>query len=134
VWAENHDRFFYGIPGSDRRGFKVADDTRGPAFDPTNGERVVGQETLKLVREYVAFRFPALKDAPLLETRVCQYEQTPDSNFIIDRHPALENVWIAGGGSGHGFKHGPAIGEMVANLILKDGEPPATWHLDRFNR
>ncbi len=134
VWADHRDHFFYGIPGSDRRGFKIADDTRGPDFDPTSGERVVSQETLKDIREYVAFRFPALKDAPLVETRVCQYEQTPDSHFIIDRHPAMENVWIVGGGSGHGFKHGPAIGEMVTDLLLKDREPEAIWRLARFKR
>ena len=118
--ADHRGRFRYGIPGSDRRGFKIADDTRGAVFDPTNGERAVSHETLKDIREYVGFRFPALKDAPLVETRVCQYEQTPDSHFIIDRHPKMENVWIAGGGSGHGFKHGPAIGEMMAELILRD--------------
>jgi glycine/D-amino acid oxidase-like deaminating enzyme len=73
-----------------------------------------------------------LKDAPLVETRVCQYEQTPDSHFVIDRHPENENVWLAGGGSGHGFKHGPAVGEMMAEAILKDGEPAAVWRLDRF--
>jgi len=138
VWADHHGRFRYGIPGAPsgdaRRGFKIADDTRGPAFDPTHGERVINPETLADIREYVAFRFPALKDAPLLETRVCQYEQTPDSHFIVDRHPANENVWIVGGGSGHGFKHGPALGEMMAELILKDRKPPAMWRLDRFNR
>jgi sarcosine oxidase len=132
VWADHRGRFRYGIPGSDRRGFKIADDTRGPAFDPTNGERIVSQETLKDIREYVGFRFPALKDAPLVETRVCQYEQTPDSHFILDRHPAMENVWIVGGGSGHGFKHGPAVGEMMAELILKQGEPSAIFRLARF--
>ncbi len=134
VWADHRGRFRYGIPGSDRRGFKIADDTRGPGFDPTDGERVVSQETLRDTREYVGFRFPALKDAPLVETRVCQYEQTPDSHFILDRHPATENVWIVGGGSGHGFKHGPAIGEMMAELILKDREPDALWRLARFKR
>lgn len=134
VWADHRGRFRYGIPGSDRRGFKIADDTRGPEFDPTNGERVVSAETLKDVREYVAFRFPALKNAPLIETRVCQYEQTPDSHFIIDRHPENGNVWLVGGGSGHGFKHGPAVGEMVAELILKDHEPAAVWRLDRFQK
>jgi sarcosine oxidase len=132
VWGDHRGRFFYGIPGSGRRGFKVADDTRGPAFDPTNGERVVSQETLKEVREYVGFRFPALKDAPLVETRVCQYEQTPDGHFIVDRHPANENVWLLGGGSGHGFKHGPAVGEMMAELILRERESEAGWRLDRF--
>ena len=132
VWADHRGRFRYGIPGRDRRGFKIADDTRGPAFDPTDGERVVSPETLKEIREYVGFRFPALKNAPLVETRVCQYEQTPDSHFIIDRHPTAANVWIVGGGSGHGFKHGPAVGEMVAELILKEREADAIWRLARF--
>ena len=134
VWGDHRDHFFYGIPGSDRRGFKVADDTRGPAFDPTSGERVVSQETLRCVREYLAVRFPALKDAPLIESRVCQYEQTADSNFIVDRHPEMENVCLLGGGSGHGFKHGPALGEMMAELILREREPEAFWRLSRFSK
>lgn len=132
VWADHRGHFLYGIPGNDRRGFKVADDTRGPEFDPTSGERVVSPEALKYVREYVGFRFPALKDAPLTESRVCQYEQTPDSHFIIDRHPKNPDFWLLGGGSGHGFKHGPAIAEMMARLILRDGEPEAAWRLSRF--
>jgi glycine/D-amino acid oxidase-like deaminating enzyme len=132
VWGDHGKRFFYGIPGSDRRGFKLADDTRGEAFDPTGGERVVSPATLKRVREYMAFRFPAMKDAPLLETRVCQYEQTSDSHFILDRHPRMENVWVVGGGSGHGFKHGPAVGELAADLVTNDGEPDAFWQLSRF--
>lgn len=134
VWGDHRGRFRYGIPGSDRRGFKIADDTRGPAFDPTDGERAIDPETLREIREYVGFRFPALKNAPLIETRVCQYEQTPDSHFIIDRHPVTQNVWIVGGGSGHGFKHGPAVGEMVAELIFKDREPDAIWRLSRFRK
>jgi sarcosine oxidase len=133
VWADHLETFRYGIPGSGRRGFKVADDTRGPDFDPTGGERVVSQETLRDVREYLAFRFPALKDAPLIETRVCQYEQTPDSHFLVDRHPENERIWFLGGGSGHGFKHGPAIGEMMARLILEEREPNSIWRLNRFS-
>jgi len=132
VWADHLGRFRYGIPGSDRRGFKIADDTRGAEFDPTCGERVVDASTLKDIREYVAFRFPALKGAPLIETRVCQYEQTPDSHFIIDRHPESKNVWLVGGGSGHGFKHGPAVGEMMAELLLKGRSPASVWSLERF--
>ncbi len=132
VWADHREHFFYGIPGSDRRGFKIADDTRGKEFDPINGERVISPNALKRVREYLAFRFPALKDAPLLESRVCQYEQTPDGHFIVDRHPKCGNVWLVGGGSGHGFKHGPAVGEMMAELILKEREPQAIWRLERF--
>ncbi len=132
AWGDHRGHFFYGIPGSDSRGFKVADDTRGPRFDPTNGKRTVSLQTLRSVREYIAFRFPKLKDAPLLETRVCQYEQTLDSHFIVDHHPEAENVWIVGGGSGHGFKHGPALGEFVARLILKGRESNPAWHLSRF--
>lgn len=132
VWADHRGRFRYGIPGSGRRGFKIADDTRGPEFEPTSGQRMVSAETLKDIREYVGFRFPALKDAPAVETRVCQYEQTPDGDFIVDRHPANEKVWLLGGGSGHGFKHGPAVGEMMAELVLKDREPLALWSLKRF--
>ncbi|MGA7218071.1 MAG: FAD-dependent oxidoreductase, partial [Candidatus Sulfotelmatobacter sp.] len=98
VWGDHGERFFYGIPGSDRRGFKVADDTRGETFDPTSGERIVTPATLKRVREYLEFRFPGMKGAPLIETRVCQYEQTPDSHFIVDRHPRMETVWLLGGG------------------------------------
>jgi sarcosine oxidase len=138
VWADHRDHFYYGIPGAlsgdARRGFKIADDTRGPTFDPTNGERVASPKTLKAVREYIALRFPVLKDAPLLETRVCQYEQTPDSHFILDRHPKNENVWLVGGGSGHGFKHGPAIGELMAELILKEKDSPPIWRLARFQK
>jgi len=133
VWADHRGRFMYGIPGNQARGFKIADDTRGPDFDPTTGERVVSQENLEIARDYMAFRFPGMKDAPLVETRVCQYEQTADSHFIIDRHPAAERVWLVGGGSGHGFKHGPALGEMVAKLVMEDRESEHWWRLERFS-
>jgi glycine/D-amino acid oxidase-like deaminating enzyme len=132
VWADHGDHFIYGIPGNQGRGFKVADDTRGAEFDPTSGERQVSDEGLAAARSYLAYRFPGMKDAPLLETRVCQYENTTDHNFIVDRHPHNANVWILGGGSGHGFKHGPAIGEMVAKLVLKDETADAVFRLARF--
>jgi glycine/D-amino acid oxidase-like deaminating enzyme len=118
VWVEVGERLFYGIPGNERRGFKVADDTRGPAFDPTSGERVAGGDALALARALLARRFPALAAAPVVESRVCQYENTPDHNFVLDRHPAADNVWLVGGGSGHGFKFAPAWGEQVAETVL----------------
>ena len=72
----------------------------------------------------MAYRFPALARQPVIGSRVCQTEYTPDRNFIIDRHPDFDNVWIVGGGSGHGFKHGPAVGEFAANRILgRDIDP-----------
>ncbi len=132
VWADHRDHFMYGIPGNQGRGFKLGDDTRGPEFDPTSGQRLVSEETLAEARRYLAYRFPGMKDAPLVETRVCQYEDTPDHNFIIDRHPGNANLWIVGGGSGHGFKHGPALGEMVAKLVLKDETADPLYHLERF--
>jgi sarcosine oxidase len=134
VWADHRDCFIYGIPSSDGRGFKVADDTRGPDFDPTSGERTVNEEGLKAIRDYVAFRFPAMKDAPLVETRVCQYENSPDHHLIVDRHPNTKNVWIVGGGSGHGFKHGPALGEMLAKWVIEEQDPDPQFQLSRFNR
>ncbi|MEO8432338.1 MAG: FAD-dependent oxidoreductase [Acidobacteriota bacterium] len=130
VWVEI-PRFFYGIPGNDRRGFKIADDSRGEPFDPTDGERVVSAGGLQSAREYIARRFPALARAPLVESRVCQYENSPDSHFVIDRHPGAENVWIAGGGSGHGFKHGPAVGEVVARAVSGEKAPDALFSLAR---
>ncbi len=133
VWADHSDRFMYGIPGNEGRGFKLADDTRGPQFDPTSGERLITADRLAEARRYLAYRFPGMKDAPLVEARVCQYEDTADRNFIIDRHPAKQNVWFVGGGSGHGFKHGPALGEMTAKLVLKDGDAIADYRLSRFS-
>ena len=132
VWADHGRGFIYGIPGNEWRGFKVADDTRGPPFDPTTGERVPTPEALKAAREYLAFRFPGLKGAPLVEARVCQYENSPDEHFIIDRHPAATNVWLVGGGSGHGFKHGPAVGELVAKLVVGGEVAPPEFRLSRF--
>jgi len=134
VWADHGDRFIYGMPAGDGRGFKVADDTHGPEFDATSGDRTASAEALQLARDYVGFRFPGMKNAPLVETRVCQYENTPDSDFIIDRHPRAENVWIVGGGSGHGFKHGPALGEMVSESVIEQKEPDPRFRLSRFAR
>jgi len=134
VWADHRGRFFYGIPGNLGRGFKITDDTRGPAFDPTSGERVISPELLKSVREYMGFRFPGMTNAPLIESRVCQYENSPDTHLILDRHPRRENIWLLGGGSGHGFKHGPALGEMVAGWIVHDKKEVDPWfRLTRFD-
>jgi sarcosine oxidase len=134
VWADHRDRFIYGIPAGEGRGFKIADDTRGPAFDPTSGERTASTETMEMLRDYLSFRFPAMKGSTLVETQVCQYENTPDDDFIIDRHPQTRNVWIVGGGSGHGFKHGPAIGEMVAGLVMEGKDADAMFRLGRFGK
>jgi monomeric sarcosine oxidase len=111
----------YGAPDLEGRGFKIALDRHGPVIDPDRVERALTPEVLAEVRAYLAARFPALKGAPLLESRVCQYENTPHGDFLVDRHPGFENVWLLGGGSGHGFKHGPAIGEYIAARLLGTG-------------
>jgi sarcosine oxidase len=131
VWIEVGEHLFYGIPGNEGRGFKVADDTRGPAFDPTSGSRLATPEALAGARALLSRRFPALSQAPLLESRVCQYENTPDLHFLLDRHPAAANVWLVGGGSGHGFKFAPAWGEQVAETVLGRRPPEPFFTLAR---
>lgn len=121
VWADFGEEI-YGLPDFEGRGFKVSLDRHGPAIDPDTGARVLTPETLATVRDYVARRFPTLKDAPLLSNEVCQYENTSNGDFLIDRHPERENVWLVGGGSGHGFKHGPALGEYVTARIVEGGK------------
>jgi glycine/D-amino acid oxidase-like deaminating enzyme len=78
---------------------------------------------------FLAERFPTLADAPLNESRVCQYENTSNGDLLIDRHPEFQNVWLVGGGSGHGFKHGPAVGEYVAKHVLDGGLPDPRFTL-----
>ena len=134
TWIDGDKHPFFGVPGNHWRGFKIADDTRGPVIDPSTMEREISQEKLSAARAYMKLRFPALSDAPLLESRVCQYENSTDHNFILDRHPESDNVWIVGGGSGHGFKHGPVMGEMLADAVLGSKEPPTEMGLGRLLR
>jgi sarcosine oxidase len=149
IWPTRQDVFFFGVPRGDsrfsalhmpawvdfgaeiyslpdieNRGLKVAYDAHGPAFDPETGQRVVSQASIRRMQSLVARVFPALADAPVVETRVCQYENTSNGDFLID--------WIApgiiavGGGSGHGFKHGPAVAAYAADLAEGRGNsiPP----------
>jgi len=116
----------YALPDLEGRGVKLAIDRHGPPFDPDTGDRVVSNEELTEVRRYLAWRLPDMKDAPVTETRVCQYENTSNGDFLIDRHPEFDNVWLVGGGSGHGFKHGPSVGEYVSARIdgVEEGIEP----------
>lgn len=133
VWVDFGERLTYGIPGNVNRGFKVADDTSGPRFDPTDGSRDLTPGGVAGAREFLARRFPALARAPLLGGEVCQYEASPDSHFVVDRHPRASNVWIAGGGSGHGFKMGPVLGELLADAALARRQLTVPeWSLSRF--
>jgi monomeric sarcosine oxidase len=124
TWLVLHDEF-YGMPCLEGRGFKIAHDRHGPLVNPDTQSRTPTAEAIDAARKYLALRFPALKDAPVVESRVCQYENTSNGDFLIDRHPAFENVWIVGGGSGHGFKHGPSVGDYAASLMLSNSRADA---------
>jgi sarcosine oxidase len=120
----------YGMPDLETRGLKIALDRHGERVDPDTQSRIVSAEAVEEIRRYVARRFPALRDAPIVETRVCQYENTSSGDFLIDQHPEMENVWLVGGGSGHGFKHGPALGEYVVGRILNGTPGEARFSLE----
>ena len=129
TWLFQED-LVYGMPDIEGRGLKIAFDEHGERVDPDTQSRIVSPEMTKAVRAYVARRFPALGDAPIVETRVCQYENTSSGDFLIDRHPEMENVWFAGGGSGHGFKHGPAVGEYLARQLREGRKPEPRFSLE----
>ena len=119
TWLVKNDEC-YGMPNLENRGFKIAIDRHGEPVDPDSQSRIVTEREAREIRQYVAFRFPGLRDSPIVETRVCQYENTSSGDFLIDRHPEMSNVWFVGGGSGHGFKHGPAVGEYIARQLLEN--------------
>jgi sarcosine oxidase len=128
TWLFQED-LVYGMPDIEGRGLKIALDEHGERVDPDTQSRIVSPAMTETVRKYVARRFPALSDAPIVETRVCQYENTSSGDFLIDRHPGIENVWFVGGGSGHGFKHGPAVGEYVTGRLLDGSAAEARFSL-----
>ena len=130
IWLDITDpRCPYGFPDLEARGVKIAFDLHGEPFDPDSVDRFVSMERVHEMREFLGERFPALRNAALNESRVCQYENTSNGDFLIDRHPHFDNVWICGGGSGHGFKHGPAVGEYAGAMVLGRGTPEPRFSL-----
>ena len=111
------------MPDIDGRGVKVGIDEHGPPIDPDTDDRIADAASDRRARELAGAAVPGAGRARRsIETRVCQYENTSNGDFLIDRHPDYDNVWIVGGGSGHGFKHGPAVGELAA----RHGAAPAS--------
>ncbi|MGA2097627.1 MAG: FAD-dependent oxidoreductase [Candidatus Acidiferrum sp.] len=129
TWLFQEDEY-YGMPDIEGRGLKIALDHHGERVDPDTQSRLPTGVEAEVVHKYVASRFPALKGAPVVETRVCQYENTSNGDFLIDHHPQMENVWFVGGGSGHGFKHGPAVGEYLAGQLLDKAKAEPRFSLD----
>jgi len=124
VWADfNEGAMVYGMPDLEGQGFKFAFDAHGPTVDPDTQSREVGAEGVARARAYLAQRFPDLAEAPLIHARVCQYENSSNGDFLIDRLPGHDRVWLVGAGSGHGFKHGPAVGRRVAAHVLDSSTP-----------
>jgi glycine/D-amino acid oxidase-like deaminating enzyme len=141
VWCDFSSLYpnvmMYGIPasGSDAagRGFKIAEDVLGNDFDPDTTERETTARWLDKSREFMHHRFPILRGMPLSESRVCQYENTPDAHFLIDKLPTASNVWVMGGGSGHGYKMGASVGEMMTKLIGGEADVNPIFSFERFN-
>jgi glycine/D-amino acid oxidase-like deaminating enzyme len=125
----DYDGAAYGLGALDGYGVKVAPDVEGRPFDPDTRDRTPAPENERRARELVAQRFPALKDAPISSTAVCQYSLTADTEFIAAPHPEHPGVWLLGGGSGHGFKHGPALAERMAAWIGEDEGPEPRFGL-----
>ena len=111
---------FYGFPSFDGVSIKTSPDWLGPVERPDDSARVCADDTIEAARAFLRGRLPGIADQPLARTSTCFYEVAPDAHFVIDRHPALGDVWVAGGGTGHAFKHGPVIGEYVAALVTND--------------
>ncbi len=131
VWVDVDGKdFYYGIPGNTYRGFKIGVDQRGESFNPSTGDRTYNPIVLSKARQFLAHRFPDLRNAPLIENRVCPYENSPDGNFVFDHHPRAANLFFLGGGSGHGFKHGPALGELVSSVFSGTRKIPAFFRID----
>ena len=111
-WCD-YDLAMYGTADLDALGVKAATDVEGPPLDP-DADLPDTADTEPVVRAYLGRRFPALADARLVESRTCRYEITVDTHFLAAPHPDEPGVWLVGGGSGHGFKHGPAMAERLA--------------------
>ena len=121
-WVE-YDAGFYGHGDIGGLGVKVAPDMPSDEVDPDTVERLPLREREEAARAFTARRFPSLGGAPVIGARVCQYDLSADSHFVFGRHPERPTWWLFGGGSGHGFKHGPALAEYIADCIEERRDP-----------
>ncbi len=134
IWLEFSppDYMRYGIPDHFNSGFKVAYDERDESLDPDRDDREVTPDKLKEITDAIVHRFPALNGTEMIEHKVCVYENSKDGEFIMDQTPGFSNGILLGGSSGHGFKMGPAIGEMVKDKIASGIGFPGAFKLERL--
>ena len=125
----DYDAAIYGTGDLDDLGVKAASDHAGPPLAPDAPLPPATSAGEAEVRAFLAERFPALATAPLASARTCRYELTPDGHFLAAPHPEHPSVWLLGGGSGHGFKHGPAMAERMADALHGRAELPARFGL-----
>jgi glycine/D-amino acid oxidase-like deaminating enzyme len=122
------DASAYGHGLVEPHGMKVASDREGEPVEP--GLRPEASAAgLAAARDYLATRFPALANAPVRSAPSCHYSLTDDGNFLFARHPGHERVWLLGGGSGHGYKHGPAVAEHAAQALAGATDPEPRFAL-----
>jgi glycine/D-amino acid oxidase-like deaminating enzyme len=122
----------YGFPSIEGKGFKVVPTFERIIVDPDTQEHTLTPDELRRGREFIAKWFPALARQPLVESKVCQREDSVDEHFIVNPHPELSNVWLVGGGSGHGYKHGIMLGEYVANRVVGRDKNPELAEIFRL--
>jgi sarcosine oxidase len=123
VWAIDHldGSIHYGFPMMDDvPGFKLAHHSPGVVTDPDKIEREPQPGDEETFRPILRQMIPSA-DGPLLSMKVCMYTNSPDGHFIIDRHPKYENVMVACGFSGHGFKFASVVGEILADSVTASG-------------
>jgi sarcosine oxidase len=126
----------YGLPGAAGPGFKVAIHDTGEWSDPCTPETVrrdVAPEEVEAVRRLLRRLLPGL-DGPLVAAETCLYTMTPDAHFVIDRSAGHPRLVYAAGFSGHGFKFGGVVGEILADLATagRTAHPIAFLSAERF--
>lgn len=121
---------FYGHGLIEPYGMKVCCDAEGDPVDPDARPETAAPDYVERSRAYLGERFPALAGSRVRSAPVCHYSISPDGGFVFARHPGHENVWLLGGGSGHGYKHGPAMAEQVAAVLRGEREPEPRFALE----
>ena len=122
AWFDEREGL-YGFPDLDGLGIKAVSHQPGRSFDLDRDARMPDSAAIESLSAYLARRFPELSSTGILHARVMPYEMTPDGHFLVAPSATWESHWLMGGGSGHGFKHAPNLGEHVADLIEGRAEP-----------